>query len=73
RLFVEDEGEVGCGLFHKRRERTFHVLGNVLRLIISIILAPVYIFAPQVLIQSASNYLQAGWLVEYATTPDAVL
>ncbi|KAJ6626144.1 hypothetical protein B0H10DRAFT_1999200 [Mycena sp. CBHHK59/15] len=73
RLFREDNGVEGCGLFHKKPEKTFHVLGNILRLVFTVVFSPIYLLTPRVVVESVSNYLQAGWLLEYATTPDAVL
>ncbi|KAJ7213377.1 hypothetical protein GGX14DRAFT_618566 [Mycena pura] len=73
RLFYEDDGVEGCGLFHKRPEQDFHIFWNILRLIFSLLLAPFTFLTPHQLIQSVGNYLQSNWLLEYATTPDAVL
>ncbi|KAJ7882666.1 hypothetical protein B0H13DRAFT_1629370, partial [Mycena leptocephala] len=73
RLLREDDGVEGCGLFHKRPEMMFHVLGNILRLLFTIAGAPIYLFTPRVVVSAVDNYLQSGWLLEYAMTPDAVL
>ncbi|KAJ7207323.1 hypothetical protein B0H12DRAFT_1034514, partial [Mycena haematopus] len=73
RLFREDDGVEGCGMFHKRPERTLHILGNVLRLILAVILSPIYLFTPRSLVNAVDNYIQSSWLLEYATTPDSVL
>jgi hypothetical protein len=51
----------------------FHVLGNILRLLFTIAGAPIYLFTPRVVVSAVDNYLQSGWLLEYAMTPDAVL
>ncbi|KAJ6626139.1 hypothetical protein B0H10DRAFT_1999182 [Mycena sp. CBHHK59/15] len=73
RLLYEDKGIEGCGLFHKKPEKTLHVLGNFLRLIFTVVFSPIYLLMPRAVVESVSNYLQVGWLLEYATTPDAVL
>ncbi|KAJ6548668.1 hypothetical protein B0H19DRAFT_952466, partial [Mycena capillaripes] len=73
RLFYEDDEVEGCGWFHKRPERTFHVLGNILRLIFTLLLSPFYLFTPRVVTSGVSNYFQSSWLLEYAATPDSVL
>ncbi|KAJ7486672.1 hypothetical protein FB451DRAFT_1026247, partial [Mycena latifolia] len=73
RLFQEDDGVEGIGFFHKRPEKTLHVLGNVLRLICAIVFSPFYLLTPRFIVNAVDNYVQAGWLLEYATTPDSVL
>ncbi|KAJ6555239.1 hypothetical protein B0H10DRAFT_2123212 [Mycena sp. CBHHK59/15] len=64
RLLYEDKGI---------EEKTLHVLGNFLRLIFTVVFSPIYLLMPRAVVESVSNYLQVGWLLEYATTPDAVL
>ncbi|KAF7369894.1 HET domain-containing protein [Mycena sanguinolenta] len=73
RLFLEDDGVEGCGMFHKRPERTLHILGNILRILFSLALSPLYLFTPRVIVNAVDNYIQSSWLLEYATTPDSVL
>ncbi|KAJ7131166.1 hypothetical protein C8R44DRAFT_665016 [Mycena epipterygia] len=73
RLFREDAGVEGCGLFHKRREKPFHLLGNILRLVFAIIFSPIYLLTPRTVVEAIDNYVQAGWLLEFANTHDSVL
>ncbi|KAJ7034460.1 hypothetical protein C8F04DRAFT_956358, partial [Mycena alexandri] len=73
RLLYEDDGVEGCGLFHKRPEREFHVLGNILRLIFAIVLSPFYLLTPRSFVSAVDNYIQSSWLLEFATAPDSVL
>ncbi|KAJ7724370.1 hypothetical protein B0H16DRAFT_1246688, partial [Mycena metata] len=60
RLFREDDGVEGCGLYHKRPEQMFHVLGNVLRLIFSIILSPLYLITPRAVVGATTTSNRAG-------------
>ncbi|KAJ6500926.1 hypothetical protein C8R45DRAFT_820249, partial [Mycena sanguinolenta] len=73
RLFREDDGVEGCGMFHKRPEMALHILGNVLRLLLVIIFAPIYICVPRSFFKAVDNYVRSSWLLQYAVTPDAVL
>ncbi|KAF7358993.1 HET domain-containing protein [Mycena sanguinolenta] len=73
RLFREDDGVEGCGMFHKRPEMPLHILGNILRLTLILIFAPIYVFIPRSVFKAADNYIRFNWLFQYATTPDAVL
>ncbi|KAJ7611979.1 hypothetical protein DFH06DRAFT_1243813 [Mycena polygramma] len=73
RLFREDDGVEGCGVFHKKPDRTFHVLGNILRVLFALLLSPAYLLTPRFVVNAVDNYIQSSWLLEYATTPDSVL
>ncbi|KAJ6475921.1 hypothetical protein C8R47DRAFT_661337 [Mycena vitilis] len=73
RLFREDDGVEGCGLFHKKPDQTFHVLGNILRILLSLLLSPIYLLTPRAAVSAVGNYIQSSWLLDYATTPDSVL
>ncbi|KAF7358995.1 HET domain-containing protein [Mycena sanguinolenta] len=73
RLFREDDGVEGCGMFHKRPEMPLHILGNILRLKLILIFAPIYIFIPRSVFEAVDNYIRFNWLLQYAITPDAVL
>ncbi|KAJ6494233.1 hypothetical protein C8R45DRAFT_824432, partial [Mycena sanguinolenta] len=73
RLFREDDGVEGCGMFHKRPERTLHIIGNILRILFSLALSPLYLFTPRLVVNAVDNYIQSSWLLEYAITPDSVL
>ncbi|KAJ7083426.1 hypothetical protein C8R44DRAFT_722073 [Mycena epipterygia] len=73
RVFKEDDGVEGCGFFHRNPERPLHILGNILRVITMLAVAPVYVLTPRVVVDQVDNYINASWLLEYATTPDPVL
>ncbi|KAF7369881.1 HET domain-containing protein [Mycena sanguinolenta] len=73
RLFQEDDHVAGCGFFHRRPEMPLHILGNILRLIFIIVLAPLYLLIPRVVYVAIGSYMRSNWLLEYATTPDSVL
>ncbi|KAJ7777066.1 hypothetical protein B0H16DRAFT_947454 [Mycena metata] len=73
RVFQEEAAVEGCGYFHRNPKQPLHVLGNIVRAFTVLMMAPLYILIPRVLKQTFSNYVGAGWLVEFATTPDPVL
>ncbi|KAJ7029530.1 hypothetical protein C8F04DRAFT_1116152 [Mycena alexandri] len=73
RVFKEEAAVEGCGYFHRNPKQPLHVLGNIVRVFTILTMAPIYILIPRILKQKFSNYVGAGWLVEFATTPDPVL
>ncbi|KAJ7753049.1 hypothetical protein DFH07DRAFT_744573, partial [Mycena maculata] len=77
RLIQEDEGIEGCGYFHRKREmdvfQELHVLGNIVRILVTLVISPLYLLTPRVVVAAVVNYIRSSWLLEFATTPDAVL
>ncbi|KAJ6518294.1 hypothetical protein C8R47DRAFT_1086489 [Mycena vitilis] len=61
RLIRERPGIESCGYFHKNLNERFHVLGNVLRLIFSLLISPLIVIAQFVLpggTKSVTRYAQ---------------
>ncbi|KAJ7754578.1 hypothetical protein B0H16DRAFT_748713 [Mycena metata] len=61
RLFLEEEGVEGCGLFHRRVEenRAMHVLGNIGRLCTAFATAPILLLTPRPVVNAIENYVQS--------------
>ncbi|KAK0437769.1 uncharacterized protein EV420DRAFT_1236865, partial [Desarmillaria tabescens] len=73
RLFIEDPGVIAPCWFSRRSTDTFHVLAQTLRIIVLIILAPIYIYIPHSVYVQISNFASSSWAFELTSTPDAVL
>ncbi|PBL03966.1 hypothetical protein ARMGADRAFT_39141 [Armillaria gallica] len=73
RLIVEDPNVKGPCWFSRRRTDIFHVPAQIFRILVQVILAPVYIWVPHNIYDQISNYTSASWEYELTSTPDAVL
>ncbi|KAK0470086.1 uncharacterized protein EV420DRAFT_1634515 [Desarmillaria tabescens] len=73
RLFVEDPNVKAPCWFSRRNTDLFHVPAQILRILVQVILAPIYLLTPYVVYDQISNYTSASWAFELTSTPDAVL
>ncbi|KAK0449881.1 hypothetical protein EV421DRAFT_1289551 [Armillaria borealis] len=73
RLIVEDPNVKAPCWFSRRSTDVFHVPAQIFRILVQVILAPVYIWVPHNIYDQISNYASASWAYELTSTPDAVL
>ncbi|GJJ08100.1 hypothetical protein Clacol_002308 [Clathrus columnatus] len=74
RLFQEDPGVQGCCWFAKNPDDPLHGFANFLRVLVAIILAPLYILYTRNSVGSIKDFLkQAAWFIEFSNTPHAIL
>ncbi|KAK0434355.1 hypothetical protein EV421DRAFT_1675586, partial [Armillaria borealis] len=73
RLLIEDRNVKGPCWFSRQRTDFFHVPAQLLRVLIQVILAPIYIYIPRAFYEHISNYANSPWAFELTSTPDAVL
>ncbi|KAK0213895.1 hypothetical protein IW262DRAFT_1441073, partial [Armillaria fumosa] len=73
RLIIEDPNVKAPCWFSRRRTDFFHVPAQILRILVQVVLAPIYIWILQKVYYKISNYANASWADECTSTPDAVL
>ncbi|PBK66135.1 hypothetical protein ARMSODRAFT_370554 [Armillaria solidipes] len=73
RLFVEDPNVTAPCWFSRRNTDTFHRPAQILRILVLIILGPIYIYIPHAVYVQISNFASSSWAFELMSTPDAVL
>src|ERR1700751_2723499 len=73
RLIIEAPGVLGCCWFSRRREDTFHVHANILRISSIILFAPLIVFTPHKATEVFSKITRLPWLIEIGIAPHAIL
>ncbi len=73
RLFIEDPNVKAPCWFSRQRTDFFHVPAQFLRVLVQVILAPIYIFIPHAVYEHIWNYVNSPWALELTSTPDALL
>ncbi|KAK0204541.1 hypothetical protein DFS33DRAFT_1321036, partial [Desarmillaria ectypa] len=73
RLIVEDPNIKAPCWFSRRNTDAFHVPAQIFRILVQVVLAPVYIWIPHVAYDTIYNYANASWALELTFTHDAVL
>ncbi|PBK60153.1 hypothetical protein ARMSODRAFT_735322 [Armillaria solidipes] len=73
RLVIEDPHVKAPCWFSRRRGDFFHIPAQVLRGLVLVIVAPIYVLIPHVVSENIWRYIRASWEFELASTPDAVL
>ncbi|KAK0185588.1 hypothetical protein F5146DRAFT_184084 [Armillaria mellea] len=73
RLIIEDPHVKAPCWFSCRRGDFFHIPAQILRGLVLLIFAPIYVLIPHVVSENIWSYIRASWEFEVATTPDAVL
>ncbi len=73
RLIIEDPHVKAPCWFSRRRGDFFHIPAQILRGLVLVIVAPIYVLIPHVVSENIWSYIRASWDFELASTPDAVL
>ncbi|KAK0480392.1 hypothetical protein IW261DRAFT_1335650, partial [Armillaria novae-zelandiae] len=73
RLFIEDPNVKAPCWFSRQSTDFFHVPAQVLRVLIQVIFAPIYLLIPRSFYGHVSNYGNSPWALEMKTTPDSLL
>ncbi|PBK95894.1 hypothetical protein ARMGADRAFT_989802 [Armillaria gallica] len=73
RLIIEDPHVKAPCWFSRRRGDFFHIPAQILRGLVLVLVAPIYVLIPHVVSENIWSYIRASWDFELAFTPDAVL